>query len=207
MKIAVLGTGMVGSAIATKLVAVGHDVMMGSRTAGNDKARAWSSRMGARATTGTFAEAASFGEMIFNCTHGASSLDALHAAGAGNLDGKVLVDVANVLPPDSTASDSLGQRIQAAFPRAKVVKTLNTVNCEVMVDPQNVPGSHTLFLSGNDGEAKAVVRGILESFGWRDIIDLGDIATSRATESYLALWLCLWKALGTAALNIQVVRS
>jgi predicted dinucleotide-binding enzyme len=88
----------------------------------------------------------------------------------------------------------------------KVVKTLNTVNCDVMVDPQRLPGPHTLFVSGNDPEAKRTVRGLVESFGWRDIVDLGDITTTRATESYLALWMSLWNTLGTAAFNIQVVR-
>ena len=206
MKIGVLGTGMVGNAIATKLVALSHEVMMGSRTAGNDQASAWSRKVGPHGTVGTFADAAAFGEVVFNCTRGTVSLEALQAAGALNLDGKVLVDVANVLPPTIAEGDSLGQRIQAAFPKTKVVKTLNTVNCDVMVDPHKLPGPHTLFLSGNDADAKQVVRGLLESFGWRDVIDLGDIATSRATEGYLALWLSLWKTLGTAAFNVHVVR-
>jgi predicted dinucleotide-binding enzyme len=204
MKIGVLGTGMVGQAIASKLVALGHDVMMGSRTAHNDNARTWVAR--SRGRVGTFMDAAAFGTMVFNCTEGAKSLDALRAVGAGNLDGKILVDVANVLPPADTASESLGQRIQAAFPGARVVKTLNTLNCEIMVDPGKVPGSHTLFMSGNDAAAKKDVRALLESVGWRDIIDLGDITTARATESYLPLWLSVWKSLGTTAFNIAVAR-
>jgi hypothetical protein len=197
---------MVGEAIATKLVALGHDVMMGSRTAGNEKAAAWAAKVAPRGRTGTFADAAALGAVIFNCTQGATSLDALRAAGLDSLDGKILVDVANVLPPGTSGGDPLGQRIQAAFPRVKVVKTLNTVNCDVMVDPQRLPGPHTLFVSGNDPEAKRTVRGLVESFGWRDIVDLGDITTTRATESYLALWMSLWNTLGTAAFNIQVVR-
>jgi predicted dinucleotide-binding enzyme len=206
MKIGVLGTGMVGNAIASKLAALGHDVMMGSRTVDNVKARAWASKTGSRSRVGTFADAAAFGEIVFNCTHGAASLEALRTADTENLDGKIVVDVANVLPPAEAASASLGEQIQSALPRAKVVKTLNTINCDVMVDPHKVPGTHTVFLSGNDPDAKKVVRGLLESFGWNDVIDLGDITTARATERYLPLWLSLWKSLGTAAFNIEVVR-
>jgi hypothetical protein len=206
MNIGVLGTGMVGNAIASKLVALGHVVMMGSRTADNPKAKAWASGAGQRGRFGTFADAAAFGKIAFNCTPGAASLDVLRAAGSEKFDGKILVDVANVLPPVHAGAESLGQQIQNALPGARVVKTLNTINCAVMVDPQKVPGPHTLFLSGNDPDAKKVVSGLLESFGWKDVIDLGDITTSRATESYLPLWLSLWKSLGTAAFNIKVVR-
>jgi len=206
MKIAVLGTGMVGNAIASKLVVLGHEVMMGSRTADNAKAAAWTQTTGARGLAGTFADAAVFGELVFNCTNGASSLAALSAAGAANLEGKIVVDVANVLAPNLQASESLGEQIQKAFPRAKVVKTLNTVNCEIMVNPQKLPGSHTVFLSGNDQDAKRMIHELLRTFGWTDTIDLGDIATARATESYLPLWLSLWKQLGTSTFNINVVR-
>ena len=179
---------------------------MGSRTADNVKAAAWTQAVGPRGRAGTFADAAVFGELVFNCTHGANSLAALSAAGAANLEGKIVVDVANVLPPLGQGSDSLGEQIQKAFPRAKVVKTLNTVNCDVMVNPQKLPGSHTVFLSGNDPGAKRIVRELLQAFGWMDAIDLGDIATARATEGYLPLWLALWKQLGTSTFNITVVR-
>src|SRR5262245_11943657 len=157
MKIGVLGTGMVGHAIASRLVALGHHVMMGSRTADNVNAATWLGTAG----VGTFADAAAFGELLFNCTQGASSLAALRAAGAANLDGKIVVDVANVLSSENTGSESLGEQLQKAFPRARVVKTLNTVNCEVMVNPSQLPDSHTLFISGNDGAAKAKVRDLL----------------------------------------------
>lgn len=206
MKIGVLGTGMVGHAISAKLVALGHDVMMGSRTANHPKASAWARDAGPRGSAGTFADVAAFGEVLFNCTRGASSLAALEAAGAKNLEHKVLVDVANVLPPDDPGPESLGQRIQRACPLTKVVKTLNTINCDVMVNPQSLSGSHTVFLSGDHADAKQTVRTLLESFGWSDVLDLGDIATARATEGYLPLWLALWKTLGTVTLNISVVR-
>src|SRR5262245_26320478 len=142
MKIGLFGTGVVGEAIASKLVALGNEVSMGSRQPNHPKGVAWASRAGARAHAGTFEEAAKFGELLFNCTRGASSLDALHAAGARNIARKILVDVANVLPPDASSSLSLGERIQRTFPETKVVKTLNTVNCDVMVDANRVRGAH-----------------------------------------------------------------
>jgi len=206
MKFGILGTGMVGEAIGSKLVGLGHEVTMGSRDADNPKGLAWVERAGPRAHSGTFEDAAWFGEVVFNCTRGAASLDALRAAGEGNLAGKVLIDIANVIPMDRTAALSLGEQIQAAFPSAKVVKTLNTVTADVMVDPITVAGAHTVFVSGNDVGAKESVRALLRSFGWQDIVDLGDISTAQATEAYLALWLALWKVLGSDEFNVQVVR-
>jgi 8-hydroxy-5-deazaflavin:NADPH oxidoreductase len=206
MKYGVLGTGMVGQALAGKLVALGHDVMMGSRGAKNPKAMAWARSAGPRALVGTFAEAAVFGELLFNCTHGASSVDALRAAGETHLAGKILVDVANILPPDTRGVESLGEQIQKACPRTHVVKALNTMNCEVMVDVSKVSGSHTVFMSGNDSASKEKVRALLEAFGWKDVIDLGGIAMARATENYMPLWMALWKTLGTTHFNIKVVR-
>jgi predicted dinucleotide-binding enzyme len=206
MRIAVLGTGMVGDAIASKLVSLGHEVMMGSRDANNPKAREWSQRVGPRAKTGSFADAARFGELLFNCTNGANSITALQEAGEANLGDKTLIDVTNVLPPDPSSTGSLGEQIQKTFPRLKVVKTLNTVNCQVMVDPTRVPGAHTIFLCGNDDRAKQSASGLLEAFGWKDIVDLGDISNARAIEAYMPLWLALWKKLGTSDFNIEVVR-
>jgi predicted dinucleotide-binding enzyme len=205
MKIGVLGTGMVGDAIASKLVALGHEVMMGSRDAKNPKATAWAKRAGARASAGTFADAASFGEVLFNCTHGANSLDALRSAGEARLAGKVLVDVANILS-ERRELESLGEQIQKSFPRTRVVKALNTINSSVMVEPSSLSDAHSVFMSGNDGGAKKTVRELLQAFGWKDIIDLGDIVTARGSESYVQLWVALWRTLGTAQFNIKVVR-
>jgi predicted dinucleotide-binding enzyme len=215
MRIAVLGTGMVGRAIGTRLAGLGHDVTMGSRSAGNEAAAEWARTTGGSAAYGTFADAAEAGELVFNCTNGAGSLDALEAAGAERLAGKVLVDVANVLdhsggmPPKVVLfdDDSLGERIQRAFPDARVVKALNTVNCNVMVDPARVPGSHDVFVAGNDDDAKDQVRELLQAFGWplASIVDLGDISGARATEAYLRLWLRLMGTLGTADFNIATV--
>jgi len=216
MKIGVLGTGMVGSTIAIKLVALGHEVMMGSRAAGNEAARAWVESAGPGASEGTFADAAAFGELVVNCTAGTHSLDALAAAGAGNLAGKVLIDVANPLdfsrgmPPTLSVcnTDSLGEQIQRAFRETKVVKALNTINCLVMVDPGRVPGEHDLFVAGNDEGAKAQVGELLESFGWpaERIVDLGDITAARGTEMYLLFWLRLRSTVQSGDFNIKLVR-
>jgi 8-hydroxy-5-deazaflavin:NADPH oxidoreductase len=215
MKIGVLGTGTVGSTIATKLVSQGHDVKMGSRTAKNEKAVAWAKKTGARASEGTFADAAAHGELVFNCTSGASSVEALKAAGAKNLEGKVLVDIANPLdfskgmPPSllHSGDTSLAEQIQSAFPGTKVVKTLNTINAEVMVNPARVHGDHDVFVCGNDAGAKKQVTGILRDwFGWNSVVDLGDITAARGTEMYVLFWVRLWGALQTADFNIKVVR-
>jgi 8-hydroxy-5-deazaflavin:NADPH oxidoreductase len=216
MKIGVLGTGVVGRTIGTRLVAIGHEVIMGSRSADNSDAAEWAAEAGAGASHGTFADAALASELLFNCTLGTGSIDALSSAGAEHLAAKVVVDVSNPLdfskgmPPSLWVcnTDSLGEQIQRAFPDALVVKSLNTMNCEIMVDPTRVPGDHVVFVSGNDAGAKAQVTQLLVSFGWGEgrIIDLGDIATSRGTEMYLPLWLELYGALGTGSFNINVVR-
>ncbi|MDQ5872476.1 MAG: NAD(P)-binding domain-containing protein [Acidobacteriota bacterium] len=215
MKIGVLGTGTVGRTLATKLASLGHEVRMGARRAANDKATAWAESAGAGASHGTFADAAAFGEILFNCTAGTGSLAALESAGAENLDGKVLIDVANPLdfskgmPPTLFLSNntSLGETIQRTFPGAKVVKALNTVNANVMVEPGRVPGEHDVFVCGNDAPAKVEVTRILkEWFGWKSVIDLGDITAARGTEAYLLLWLRLWTVSGTPDFNVRVVR-
>jgi 8-hydroxy-5-deazaflavin:NADPH oxidoreductase len=200
MRIGVLGTGVVGTTIAGKLRELGHDVMIGSRTAGEDAV--------------PFADAAAHGELVFNCTNGNASLEALNAAGAENLAGKVLVDVANALdfshgrPPlvGVSTGDSVGEQIQRAFPETKVVKALNTVNANVMIDPSIVPGEHNLFMSGNDEQAKAQVAELLQTFGWpaERILDLGDITGARGQEMYVALWVRLVGVAGGASFNIRV---
>lgn len=215
MNIAVLGTGMVGTTIASRLIELGHRVTLGSRTRTNEAAVAWAQEHGDAARCGTFADAAADGELVFNCTAGAHSIEALRAAGADNLRGKVLIDVANPLdfskgmPPTLSIfnDDSLGESIQRTFPEARVVKALNTMNCEIMVDPSRVAGDHDVFVSGDEAEAKAQVVELLKSFGWKQPIDLGDLSTARGTESFLPLWLRLWGALGTPDFNIKVVRS
>jgi len=218
MKIAILGTGMVGNALGTKLVQIGHQIMMGSRTAKSDAGQEWLRSVGGKAQIGTFADAATFGEIILDCTNGANSIAALRQAGAANLRAKILIQISNPLdfskgmPPTLTVcnTDSLGEQIQREFPDAKVVKALNTVNCDVMVQPSLVPGDHDLIICGNDAAAKREVTVRLgEWFGWKkeNIIDLGDITASRGTEMYLSLWVRLWGVLGTPHFNIKVARG
>lgn len=212
MKIGVLGTGPVGQTIGGKLVELGHDVMMGARAADNEKVLGFASRTGGKA--GKFLDAARHGEIIFNCLRGDVSIDVLTAVSA-ELDDKILVDVSNPLdfsrgmPPTLSISntDSLGEVIQRGLPNTRVVKTLNTMNAAIMVDPTLVPGPHAVFVSGNDKPAKGKVMDILRSFGWREIIDLGDITSARGPEQFLPLWLRLWGAVGKGEFNIAVMRK
>jgi 8-hydroxy-5-deazaflavin:NADPH oxidoreductase len=208
---------MVGRTLGSKLIELGHEVRMGSREAGKDAAVEWVRGGGERASEGTFGDAAEFGELLINATAGGASLEALRSAGPENLAGKVLVDVANALdvsggtPPTLSVcnDDSLAERIQEAFPDARVVKALNTVNARVMVEPGALQESTHVFVCGNDSAAKAQVIELLESFGWLsgDILDLGDITAARAPEMYLPLWLRLMGALGTPQFNIRAVRG
>lgn len=213
MKYGVLGTGMVGQAISSRLAELGHEIMIGTRDPSKSGDKLKSKHEALKA--GTFAEAAAFGEILFNATRGDVSLDVLKMAGEASLQGKVLVDVSNPLdfskgmPPSLFVSntDSLGEQIQAAFPGVKVVKSLNTVTAAIMVNPQGVAGGdHDMFVCGNDGDAKGQVVGLLREFGWRHITDLGDISAARAMEMYLPLWLRLWGALGTGMFNLRMVR-
>ena len=215
MNIGVLGSGVVGQTIGSKLVQLGHDVMMGSRDEANPKAVAWTKQEGKHALFGSFADAALFGEIIFNCTYGSASLDALHQAGAGNMKGKILIDTSNPIDYSNEIwsltvcnTDSLGEQIQRAFPETRVVKTLNTMNCDVMVDPNKLLEKTDVFVSGNSADAKAFVIKILHDwFGWRSMIDLGDITTSRGVEMYVILWRNLRLATSSYRFNIKVVRS
>ena len=213
MKIGVLGTGIVGQTFGSKIVQLGHEVMMGSREEANIKATTWAKEEGPRASFGTFADAAAFGEIIINCTLGSASLGALRHAGADNLRGKILIDTANPLDYASETwtlticnDDSLGEQIQRAFPETKVVKTLNTMNCNIMVDPRKLSEKTDVFVSGNDIDAKATVITILRDwFGWRSIVDLGDIRTSRGVEMYVILWHMLRNAVSSPRFNIKIV--
>jgi len=226
MRVGVLGTGGVGQTLAGKIASLGHEVMMGTR---DTKAALARNEAGYGAMVladwlaenpevklGPFADSAAHGEIVVNATAGAASLAALELAGAENLEGKILIDVSNPLdfsqgfPPSLFVSntDSLGEQIQRAFPGAKVVKTLNTMNMELMVYPTSLAGGdHHVFVSGNDAGAKAEVTRILkEWFGWREVIDLGDITSSRGAEMSVPLWLRLVGSLGTFMINFKIVR-
>jgi predicted dinucleotide-binding enzyme len=227
MKIGILGTGMVGQTLGAKLAERGHEVMIGTRDVADTLARMEPNQYGMppfsawhaehpSVRLGTFAEAAQHGETIINATNGTGSINALSIAGETNLSGKILIDASNPLdfsrgmPPTLAVcnTDSIGEQLQRAFPAVKVVKALNTVTAFLMVDPALVNnGDHTLFICGNDGAARTQVNTWLgEWFGWRDVIDLGDITSARGTEMYLPIWLRLWGALGTGMFNVKIVK-
>ena len=226
MRFGILGTGVVGKTIAVRLAGLGHDVIVGTRNPeetlsrtdpdqyGNPPFGAWQEEH-PEVRLGTFAEAAAHGEMVVNATAGAVSLEALEQAGKDNLNGKILIDIANPLdfskgmPPTLLVSntDSLGEQIQRRFPEAKVVKTLHTMNAYLMVDPAQLAATdHTVFVSGDDAEAKARVSELLRSFGWSDIMDLGDITTARGTEMVLPIWVRLFGVLQKPIYNFKIVR-
>jgi predicted dinucleotide-binding enzyme len=226
MKIAMLGTGAVGRTVAAKLSALGREVVVGTRDPDATLARTEPDAMGnppfavwqaahPAVRLASFAEAAGHGDLVVNATGGAGSLDALTQAGAGNLAGKVLLDVSNALdfsrgfPPSLFVkdTDSLAEQIQRAFPDARVVKSLNTMTAAVMVDPARVGGGdHSTFVSGNDEDAKRTVAALLESMGHTDVIDLGDLSSARAAEMLMPVWLRLMGALGTPFFNFKIVR-
>jgi predicted dinucleotide-binding enzyme len=227
--IGILGTGGVGQTLASKFITLGYDVMLGTRNVseklasnlkdgyGNPPFSEWYAS-NKSAKLGTFKEAALFGEIILNATHGAISINVLKMADAQNLVGKILIDVSNPLdfsrgmPPSLVSelsnTNSLGEEIQKTFPGLKVVKTLNTMWSGLMVNPGMLNGGdHNVFISGNDNEAKGKVEEILISFGWTDknIIDLGDIKAARGTEMYLLLWLSISGAKNRGVFNIKIV--
>ena len=227
MKIGIIGTGIVGQTIGAKLIETGHDVMHGTRDVAKTLERIKPDSTGTpsfshwmqqypKSKLETFEEAAAHGEIIINATSGVASLAALDYAGKENLEGKILIDVANPLdfsegfPPSLTVcnKDSLGEQIQRDFPKTKVVKALNTMNCKVMVNPHLVPGNHTVFVCGNDNSAKTKVSGYLTDwFGWKkeNIIDLGDIINARGVEMILPIWVRLLGVLKNPIFNFNVV--
>jgi predicted dinucleotide-binding enzyme len=227
MKIAMLGTGMVGRTLAGKLDELGHDVVIGTRDPASTLARTGSDERGSLSFTDwhqdhatvrltSFADAAAHGELVVNATAGVASIAVLEAAGADALAGKVIMDVSNALdfshgmPPTLAVAntDSIAEQIQRAYPAARVVKALNTVSSTVMTDPGHIPGKHVVFIAGDDDEAKATVRDLLGEFGWAadTILDLGGVRLARGPEMYLLLWLSLWGSVGTPDFNIAVHR-
>jgi predicted dinucleotide-binding enzyme len=225
MKIAVFGTGMVGQVISSKLAGLGHSVTMGTREVEKSLSRTnkdgspafseWYQQNKSNIKLSTYSEAASSAEIIFNCTMGLGSVDALKQAGEANLKGKILIDISNPLdfskgmPPFLSPgnTDSLGEMIQRTFPELKVVKTLNTMTCFLMVNPSAISDDHTVFVSGNDAGSKNTAKEILKSFGWKEsnIIDLGDITTARGTEQLLPIWIRLYGVLQNPMFNFKIV--
>jgi 8-hydroxy-5-deazaflavin:NADPH oxidoreductase len=215
MKIAVLGTGAVGTTIASKLIELGHQVMIGSRSKTNEKAIEFVNKHNNNVSNGTFEEAATFAEIIFNCVKGEFAIGALRLAGNG-ITNKILIDVSIpvdtskgmpfTLIPELCNTNSLGEEIQKNFPNTKVVKTLNTMWSTLMVVPTMLKdGDHTNFICGNDEEAKDKVKSLLQEIGWKQesIMDLGDITGSRGVEGVLQLWWKIWGAtLGTFSIKV-----
>jgi hypothetical protein len=226
MKIGIIGSSAVAQTLGAKLIELGHDVVLGTRDPAKlDDERRMASTLrewlAAVAKTGrpgkvaSFRDAAAHGDLLFNATHGQVSIDALKLAEADKVGPKVLIDVANELdfskgmPPGALASQTncLAERIQTAFPNLKVVKSLNTIGAPVMVNPRALAGGeHTVFVSGNDVAAKAAAAELLKSFGWKDVLDLGDVSSARGPEMYMAMWIRLWGATGTGMINVKVVR-
>jgi predicted dinucleotide-binding enzyme len=224
MRISVLGTGPVGQAVAGRLAELGHEVVVGTRDPEATMSRTDDDGVATYAAwlaenpgveLRTFADAAAGGEVVVNASGGDVALGVLEQAGDDNLAGKVLVDLSNPLdhsqgfPPGLFVkdTDSLAEQVQRAHPRARVVKTLNTMNNEVMVRPASLGASSTVFVSGDDADAKAVVTGLLEQIGHDDVLDLGALETARGAEMFLPLWIRMRLALGTNAFNIKVVRG
>lgn len=213
MQIAVLGTGIVGQTLATGFEQRGHDVVLGTRDPGSGAAADWAAAHSGRAAQ--FAEAAGQGEVVVLALNGASTLDVVRSLGTG-ADGKLLIDVTNPLdfsqgfPPSLlTTRESLAEQVQAALPQARVVKTLNTVNAHVMVEPSRIPGGSTLPIAGDDDDAKQQLRGLLSELGWPDgdVLDLGPLSAARATEAYVLYWVALFGALGTPDVGTRVVHA
>jgi predicted dinucleotide-binding enzyme len=213
MRIGVLGGGQVGRTLAAGLTKAGHDVVLGSRDTSRAELVDFATDSGVR--LGSPAEAASHAEVLVNATPGMASEAALRAAGGADLDGTVLLDVANPLdfsagfPPSLGVAntDSLAESLQRAFPNLRVVKALNTVNCNVMVDPGTLAEPSALFVAGDDAQAKDAVKSLLTSLGWQadQLVDLGGLSGARGMEAYLLLWIGLMGALGTAKFNVRLV--
>ena len=195
MKVGIFGTGDVGRSLGRAFVALGHDVKLGAREASNEKAVAWAKENGERASAGTFADAAEFGELTVLATLGAANEAVLKAAGPERLAGKILIDTTNPLvfrpgePPGLAISgnDSGGEQVQRLASRALVVKAFNTVGNAHMFRPEFSGGPPDMFFCGNDEPAKNRVSSLLSDFGWNSV-DLGGIQASRYLEAMCIVW-------------------
>jgi predicted dinucleotide-binding enzyme len=223
MKVGIIGSGVVAQTLGAKLVELGHDVVLGTRDPKKlDEKKnmagtlnEWLASVKNKAKIVTFKEAAAHGEILINATHGQASVDALKMAEADKVGPKVLIETANELdfskgmPPRALSSQdrSVAINIQKAFPNLKVVKSLNTIGANLMVNPKALKGGeHTMFMSGNDKDAKVKVSEILKSFGWTDIMDLGPIEMAHGQEMLMAMWVALYSSLQNGMIGIKVQR-
>lgn len=225
--IGILGTGAVGQTIAAKLVELGNQVMIGTRDVGKTQAQKERTAMGgapfsewhkqhAGVKLGTFQDAAKFGDPVFLCLKGDAALGALSLAKAENFKGKTVIDITNPLDfsrgmppflvPQYSNTNSLGEEVQKALPGANVVKSLNIVNCEVMVNAKKSGGDSTMFVAGNNAGAKEETKAILQQFGWKDIMDLGDISGARGMEMMLPVWVRIWATTQNGYIGFKIVR-
>ena len=229
MKVVILGTGIVGQTLAEKLISLDHEVIMGTRNvaatlnrkvSNNSRGPSfgeWHSK-NEKVNLMTFKNAVGEGELLINALNGAAVIPVIQSCNRSDFDNKILMDIANPLdfshgfPPSLLPglhnTNSLGEEIQKALPNAKVVKTLNTMWCGVMVNPAMINnGAHQNYICGNDKEAKEKVTGLLASFGWNKdyILDLGDITNARGTESTLLIWTRIYGSKGSGAFNMKIV--
>ena len=217
MKYAVLGTGTVGHTLASKLVQLGHQVGMGAREPGNEKALAWAEGHGARARSGSFADMSTGADRVIVATAGGAIVEVAAAMGDESVAGKLVIDVSNPLDfsrgmppslvPGLSNTTSAAEVLQAKLPSARVVKTLNTMNHLLMVDPSRVPGPHDVFLCGDDEHAKTETREMLAEFGWTDPVDLGGLSAARGLEGLMPFWLSMWGAVGSPDFNYHIARA
>jgi predicted dinucleotide-binding enzyme len=196
MKIGILGTGDVGRTLANGFLTLGHEVKLGAREATNEKAANWAKGAGPKASHGTFADAAEFGEIVVLCTLGVAYESVLKAAGPQRLEGKVLIDTTNPLdfstgmPPTLAVghTDSGGEQVQRTVPGARVVKAFNIVGNTNMFRPELPGGPPDMLICGNDADAKRKVTSILNDFGWPEVVDFGGIESSRYLEPLCITW-------------------
>jgi predicted dinucleotide-binding enzyme len=223
MRIGILGGGAVGQTLGEGFARLGHAVMLGIRAVTDETLdrprnqartlRDWKAATGAPVVT--LREAAEGAEVVVNATNGGGSLAALDEAGGDALAGKPLIDVVNPLDysrgmppfliPDLSGPTSLAERIQSAFPRARIAKAFNTVPAAVVVNSALVPGEHDLFLCGDEG-AKGIALERADGLGWRRFVDLGDIAGARVQEAFVLIWIRLWMVGGDPLLGYRILR-
>lgn len=230
MDISILGTGIVGRTLSEKLIQCGHSVMMGTREVAQTLERTSRDAYGSppfsewyahnqEVKLGRFAEAAAYGDCVVNALQGGAVLEVLNGCNGSDFDQKIIIDISNPLdfsrgfPPSLidglNNTYSLGEAIQDALPNARVVKTLNTMNCFIMANPAMVnQGDHVNFICGNDAAAKSEVMQLLGDFGWKNehFLDLGDISQARGSEAVLLIWVRIFAATQNGAFNFKIVK-
>lgn len=193
MKIGMIGSGNVAQTLAKGYLAKGHEVKLGTRD--TTKFKDWIEKAGEKASVGSFAEAAKFGEIVFLSVPETATNGAIELAGKENLAGKILIDLRNPMdfsqgiPPRFTVTfgNSLGEQVQRALPETLVVKAFNSIGVEVMTDAQFGTDTATMFIAGNDAGAKSKVAALIGEFGW-NVDDLGDIGQALYLEAFASLW-------------------